>query len=272
MYPELLKYQEIENRKDLQFINLGTGMGYYDFCYEDISIPAFNFALPQQSLQFDYKILKNYHHKCEKGCKVCIVLPYFIFCGNYIQGLERIHERYYSILPMEEVEEYCETSYEAYRKKIETDGICGKLELGRPLDGHEMEVQSRKAIENWERQLPIISCMSGQLSVKAMAEMAVTKGWLKRILEICRCCEFVPVIIVPPMSSVLLGKISREFRMSHFYDQMYEVIGDTVAVLDYSENGTYCSPELYGWPGFLVKDAAKQFTKEIVAIVGQMHA
>ena len=173
---------------------------------------------------------------------------------------------------MEEVEDYCEASYETYWKKIEADGIYGRLELNRPLDMYEMEIQSQKAIENWEHQLPITSFLSGKLNTTVMAEMSVTRGWLKKIVEFCRCREYVPVIIVPPMSSVLLSKISREFRMSHFYDQMYEVIGDTVAVLDYSENGTYCSPELYGWPGFLVKDAAKQFTKEIVAIVGQMHA
>lgn len=263
MYPELIKFQNI--KKNLQVINLGTGMGYYDFCYDECSVQAFNFSLPQQNLQFDYKLLKQYADYCLSGCKVCIVLPFPIFCAHYFDELQYVYERYYSILPRDEVAAYCKSSYEEYKSRIEKEGIKGELALYNPLSESEMERQSQAAIREWEGKLPIVSCMSGQLKPETASEMAKTKKWLRKLLELCRCRQFSPYIIVPPMSRVLLDKMSHEFRKAYFYDCLDEVTGGLIPILDYSDNERFCNPKLYGWPGFLINKAAKKFTEDVLA-------
>ena len=75
---------------------------------------------------------------------------------------------------------------------------------------------------------------------------------------------FIPVIIVPPMSQTLLEKIGMGFRKSNYYYILEKVIQDKIQIIDYSKNSTFCNPRLYGWPGFLIEEAAKEFTKDVI--------
>lgn len=264
MYPELLKFQNIQCKDNLQMINIGTGMGYYDLDYEGMPICAFNFALPQQNLQFDYKLLKNYKYLFQQNCKILIVLPYCIFCAHFFGELEYIYERYYSILPEYEVSSYSRTSFREY--KLKTNGYCldKKLELFEPLNELEMETQAEETINIWKNQLKIVSFLSGEISEHVRNEMQESKKWFGNIVDFCFVNQFEPIIIVPPMSKVLLDKISLEFRETHFYSILHEVVHDEVMILDYTKDEKYCNPQLYGWPGFLVNYAAKDFTKDIM--------
>lgn len=268
MYPELLKFQNIHYKNNLQVVNTGTGMGYYDLNYEGMPVRAFNFALPQQNLQFDYKLLKNYQYLLQKNCKILIVLPYCIFCAHFFEELEYIYERYYSILPACEVEPYSRTSFKEYSSKANR-GCAGKeLELCTPLNELEMEKQAEETISLWKSQLKIVSFLSGKISEHVRREMQETRKWFGKILDFCTANQYEPIIIVPPMSKVLLDKISLEFRETHFYSMIHEMAHDEVMVLDYTEDEKYCNPQLYGWPGFLVKHAAKDFTKDIMIKLG----
>lgn len=270
MYPEMVKFQSLDKLNDLQIVNLGTGMGYYDFDYEDMEIRGFNFALPQQNLQFDYKLLTYYYSRCQAGCKVCIVLPYCIFCADFFEELEGVYERYYSILPSSEVEAYCKISYEMYRDKLKKKYIAGRLELIKALSAEEMERQSKETVAIWEKQLKIISCSSGELNEHNISEIQKTKKWLKNIIEFCVQKHLEPVIVVPPLSQVLLDRLSPEFRKTHFYDVLYEVVKEDLLILDYTKDEKYCDPGLYGWPGFLIKKAAKEFTRDVINRIGSL--
>lgn len=268
MYRELMKFKYIEAVKDLQVVNLGTGMGYYDFEYSQFNIKAFNFALPQQNLQFDYMMLKQYSSCMQKGCKVIIVLPYFIFCAHFFDELRTIYERYYLILPKDEVEPFCESTYDGFRRRFKLNDLQNGLELCKPLNEMEMEEQSVNAVINWESKLKLTSCMSGELSCHAKNQIIETKKWLHDILRFCSKSEFEPYIVVPPMSRVLLSKIGTEFVQTHFYEPLYDVIGENVVVLDYSTKERFTESCLYGWPGFLIKSAAKNFTADVLSALG----
>lgn len=265
MYTELKKFKHLDSvcAEELDIVNLGTGMGYYDFCYEDVSIKGFNFALTQQNLFFDYQLLYKYSFKLKRDSFICIVLPYFIFCADRIKEIELIYERYYFLLPKERVELYCKVSYEEWKSK--NLSITNEDDsLRAALNSKEMEIQVENAIMDWEKKLQIVSIESGELTLHAQREIENSSKWLVEILEYCKDKQFEPVIIVPPMSQILLDKISIEFRKTHYYDVLEHYVPSDVRVLDYSKNRYFCAPQLYGWPGFLVKNAAKEFTKDVL--------
>lgn len=261
------KIEAIKQQNNLEIINLGTGMGYYDFHYDDIPLKAFNFSLPQQNLYFDYQLLKEYAHVLNKNCVICLVLPYFIFCADRLEEVMRRYERYYSLLPQKIVEPYCHISYEEWKvkdKEILPEDDSLKYVLKRDV----MKIQSEEAIRNWKHQLGILSFSTGEVSSHTRREMERTQKWLKMIFKFCEQEKFYPVVIVPPMSRALLEKISIRFRRLNYYDILEGVVPDTVRILDYSDNDFFCDPELYGWPGFLIEDAAKMFTVNVIDQLG----
>ncbi|MCD7835993.1 MAG: hypothetical protein LUG83_05000 [Lachnospiraceae bacterium] len=270
MYPEIKKFQNLDKINGLEIVNLGTGFGYYDFDYKDIKACTFNFALPRQSLQFDYKLLVNYYKKLKTGCTVCVVLPYFIFCADFFKELEVLYERYYSILPRAEVEGYTCTSYSMYMDKLKGNSIAEETELLTSISGEKMEIQVNESIEDWKKTLNIADFLSGELSEHIIIEIQKTRKRLDDILKFCIIHQFNPIIIVPPMSQLLLDKISIEFRKTHFYDVLYETVGNNFPILDYTENKKYCNSKLYGCSVFLTKSAAREFTRDIVAKIEKL--
>lgn len=266
VYSELLKFQSLNNRDiKFQIVNFGTGMGFYDFNYEGICESAFNFALTQQTLEFDYKLLNFYSNLLEKGCYVCLVLPFCIFCANSLEETRELYARYYKILPAAEVEVCCGLTYEEYCESFRTLDTGNLVStLNRALSNEDMYVQSVETIKTWERQLQLVSCQSGIVSPYAQNEIRKTKEWLRNIFRLCSDKGFWPVVIVPPMSHILLEMIAPSFRESHFYNILDEIVPNTVPIIDYTREDYFCNPEFYGWPGFLIEDAAKEFTKDVL--------
>lgn len=272
MYPELRKYKSIERVRDLSVANFGTGMGYYDFCYDGLDVNAFNFALTTQGLEFDYKLMRHYREKFAKGCKMLLVLPYFIFCADDMPKYRGINERYYSLLPEEDVALRCNSTYTEYMLKLgeQTEPErMRRLELTVPLTEKQMETQICDALQDWLCSLHIVSFHSDELSPEVRRGIRTSQQWLDKVFAFCQVEELDPVVVVPPLSRTLLAEIGQAFRDSHFYDPLREVIGDRrIPVLDYTKEPRFCDPALYGWPGFLVKSAAKELTRDVLKRIG----
>lgn len=267
MHKEIAKFGLLKQLHDLEIINLGTGMGYYDFRYDDIPVKAFNFSLPQQNLYFDYQLLKEYSYKMKRNCLVCIVLPYCIFCADRLEEAMQQYQRYYAILPSKVVEPYCGVPYEEWVLKNEEVSAYENF-FKVALKEDEMRRQVEETLRNWERQLGIISFASGAVSDKTIEERKKARIWLKKILEYCEKMQFIPVILIPPMSWTLLDGISRKFRKLNFYDVIDETVPGNIQILDYSQDNFFCNPKLYGWPGFLTESAANVFTKDVADKLG----
>ena len=266
-YPEVYKFNNIEKYNELEVVNTGTGFGYYDFIYDELPVKAFNFSLTQQTLLYDYMILKRYAYKMKKGCKVILTMPYCIFLTYKLKEAEEKKERYYSVLAPEDISNDCKITYEDY-----LNGLCRdndeKLEIMTALDDETMELQSINAIETWIKQLSIISFQSGELSEVACSEINKTKKVFREIIEFCKSENFEPIIVIPPMSRVLLDKISDEFRKTHFYEPLEQVVKNEYMILDYTKDVYYTNPHFYGWPGFLIKSTAKEFTRDVLEKIG----
>lgn len=274
-YPELIKYRNIEGIKELHIANFGTGMGYYDFCYEDLSVEAFNFSLTQQTLEFDYKLMRRYKEKLACGCHIFLVLPYFIFLANHVLEIDEVNERYYAILPRTDVETRCNSAFYQFKKRYAYQRML-KSDVSEKFmpaldEIHEKSVQENQVEEVlniWRKELGILSYESGKQRPEWYREITASKKWLEKIIFLCRERNWKPIIIIPPMSQLLLDRISAEFLKVNFYDILNEMKVSEIPILDYTENREFCNPDLYGAPCFLGRKGAKKFTKDVLNRIG----
>ena len=265
-HPEIDKYLNISEVKDLEVVNLGTGFGYYDFIYDNLDVKAFNFALTQQTLLDDFLILNNYSSKLKSRCKVLIVLPVFILLADKKSFLN-IAERYYSVLPEEVVKKYTEKSYSDYLKNETSEYEKKYLKL-MERSKEEIEEESEWAVKSWIKQLGIISFGSGEMTKELESVIEENKKVLYDMILFCKANNFEPIIVVPPMCSILTDRIGENFLETHFYNPLKKVVTSDIVILDYLKDEKYVNWNMYGWPGFLLEDSAKIFTRDVLRRIG----
>lgn len=102
----------IENVPEkIDICNFGSSHGYYGFNYENVSdeYVCYNFALPSQSLSYDYRILDSYRDNIVPGATVYICISYNSFFGEKEtedSKFESKNRRYYKFLEPSSIKEY----------------------------------------------------------------------------------------------------------------------------------------------------------------------
>lgn len=94
---------------EIKVCNFGNSHGYYGFDYGKRSEKCFNFALPSQSLSYDYRILDSFRENIAPDSTVIICVSYLSFFGpNECSGseFESMNKRYYHFLDKEHIKEY----------------------------------------------------------------------------------------------------------------------------------------------------------------------
>lgn len=95
----------------INLCNFGSSHGLYGFNY--ISVPdeytCFNFALPSQSLSYDFRILKNYADRLTKGAIIIIPVSHLSLFGvaeDEAASFESLNRRYYRFLDPQNIKNY----------------------------------------------------------------------------------------------------------------------------------------------------------------------
>ena len=89
--------------ENLEIVNTGSNHAYYGFNYDDKKY--FNFASGAQSLNYDYKILKQYSNNLNDSCKVLIVLAPLSF-GFVDYKDNSSNSRYYFFIDKDKILNY----------------------------------------------------------------------------------------------------------------------------------------------------------------------
>ena len=95
----------------IQICNFGNSQEYYGFDYSEYEnrYACFNFALPSQSLSYDYRILQEYSDRIEDGATVFIGISYISFFGEKETlgaDFTSQNKRYYKFLSKNNIKEY----------------------------------------------------------------------------------------------------------------------------------------------------------------------
>lgn len=95
----------------IDICDVGNSHGYYGFNYEgvDSGLTCFNFALPSQSMSYNYRVIRNYKDNLSENATVFICVSYNSFFGKSETELDDFaskNKRYYHFLNKENIKQF----------------------------------------------------------------------------------------------------------------------------------------------------------------------
>lgn len=255
--------------ENLEIVNTGSNHAYYGFNYG--SIKCFNFASGAQSLNYDYKILKQYSNNLNGGCKVLIVLAPLSF-GFVDYKNDSSNSRYYFFMDKDKILNYSKLKKFLYvnipilkswknfirifLRKKEIKSI-----INTP-DNAEKEALLR--INGWKKQFNLKNLLDKKSASYLKDEFENVKTILLDMIEFSLEHNWRPIIVIPPASVFLTKKISDEFMKEVLYDNIRFLKDKRIPILDYWKDDRLNDYKLYINSDFLNEKGSKLFTEIVL--------
>ncbi|MFR2070236.1 MAG: hypothetical protein ACLS4S_08700 [Bacteroides nordii] len=267
----------------LEIVNLGSNSAFYGFDYSDLPIKAANWAMRPQSFPQDLAILKTYYRYLRPRAIILIALGPYSSCFKNYKDLEL--EKYYTILNPEVFENFSKERCEAvlrikkspYKYATKQMLLLGfKIWIGRflkhrvsfellnkqPLNAKQLEIDSKRWIEDWKKQFNIKDMDAPQ--PKHIVEGRKKRiAVLKEMIAFCKEHEFQPIIVLPPVTEYLSSKFSGVFRDNYIYSFLEEAEAFDIPFFNYLDNQQFEDPSFYFNSFFLNRMGARLFTKAV---------
>ncbi len=225
---------------DIKIVNTGSTYAKFAFgSYGDMGLNAFNFALRNQGLRYDYTILKQYCNKIDKGAIVLITLsPEILLFDNSDNDL-----LYYKILQKKYI-----NNYSFFRKlKSNLPIITNPKKIKKIIkDVNQIdcvydiypeymtedcqEEEMKHLITIWTDMFKLKDFKNPEISSELMKVMETNQKNIIGIIELCREHGWKPVIILPPFGEKLNKYFTRE--------SLYKTIGKTLEEIREKEDVT----------------------------------
>lgn len=255
--------------KNLEIVNTGSNHAYHGFNYGGIK--CFNFASGAQSLNYDYKILKQYSNNLNGGCKVLIVLAPLSF-GFVDYKNDSSNSRYYFFMDKDKILNYSKLKKFLYvnipilkswknfirifLRKKEIKSI-----INTP-DNAEKEALLR--INGWKKQFNLKNLLDKKSASYLKDEFENVKTILLDMIEFSLEHNWRPIIVIPPASVFLTKKISDEFMKEVLYDNIRFLKDKRIPILDYWKDDRLNDYKLYINSDFLNEKGSKLFTEIVL--------
>ena len=255
--------------ENLEIVNTGSNHAYYGFNYG--SRKCFNFASGAQSLNYDYKILKQYSNNLNGGCKVLIVLAPLSF-GFVDYKNDSSNSRYYFFMDKDKILNYSRlkkilyvdmTILKSWKNFIRI--FLRKKEIKSIIntpDNAEKEALLR--INGWKKQFNLKNLLDKKSASYLKDEFENVKTILLDMIEFSLEHNWRPIIVIPPASVFLTKKISDEFMKEVLYDNIRFLKDKRIPILDYWKDDRLNDYKLYINSDFLNEKGSKLFTEIVL--------
>ncbi len=251
------KYHRVEKfssiPKKIDICNVGPSHTLNAFIYDEVKDKScFNMALPGQSLQYDYMLLKQYKCHINDGAIVFISLSYPSFRELAKEQVENQNRRYYRFLKKDFIinYSYLEDFISSYIPVVAAGSRVRIIS-----DSKNNEEEQQKSIEDasLERYKTFTSVPSfSNETIEVLDEMiafVIDNNWQ-------------PVLVTTPITKQLNDHYSGDF-MSKFHNQInYFVNKYNIVYVDYSHDTRFSTNlELFNDPDHLNLVGGQLFTK-----------
>lgn len=220
----------------IQVCDFGNSHGYYGFNYEKYQeeYVCYNFALPSQSMTYNYNILQEYIDHFDEGAYVFICVSYNSFFGIdevEFDDFSLKNRRYYRFLSNDKIKEYSwkEDLILNYFPMMEIDLPMWKDVEDKNIDiWHRItsEGEVRKQIDiryvehvgqNYDENGNIIM---NEDEIEALVQM----------IELCKDKNLHPILITTPFLGEYTEAIDE--NAPDFWEKYYTIVGDIVSQYD----------------------------------------
>lgn len=273
-YPDN-KWYRTHDERNFEVINLGSSSGVYAFDYSDTGVKAFNWALQPQSMEYSFKVLKNYYSILrENGI---VIIPFSPFSGLSVTGkwAESSNDKYYHILDSTLIENFTKVSqrrnYPLFahpkqalkhlikdippRKGMRNCNICHS--------SLEFERDAEIWIRNWMKEFNI-SNLEAPLSEENKKGAESRKKTVQAMITFCIERNLRPILVIPPIHPALTNKLTPIFRENYIYSFLRCANVNQVPFFDYIDSPDFRDDRYFSNSYFMSEEGAKVFTQVLL--------
>lgn len=277
------KFKHIPQKIDIGITGSSHAqLGVQFALYPDIR--AFNFALSQQSISYDYHILLHYVHHFNKHSVLFIPVSYFTFRQSQ-KSIDEIKNRYYRILPIKlifnasYIEKFKYSIFPIFSagtklKHIIFDSPKDEIDIftasyfRKSVDTDSLVDIARGKLCSWEKDILISDNIQIQQNI----------SYLKHIITLCKTHDITPVLITFPVTAAFY-KLYPQNELKDFYTTIHAVSENTdVPYIDFSNDERFTSPVLFFDSDHLNYAGSEVMTKILLQLAdsylfaGALHA
>lgn len=268
--------------RNYDVVNVGSSSGLYAFDYSKTGLKAFNWALQPQSMEYSFRVLKNYFSILKKNGVV--IIPLSPFSGLSVNGKwsESSYGRYYHILDYTLIDNYHKISrYRRWPLIYQPKESIKRLikDVPRNESGKiynvchnniEFEHDAEKWIKIWTREFNI-SDLNQPKSEENIERAKYRMDTIINIIEFCIERDLRPVMVIPPIHHTLAKLLPPAFRENYLYSFVSELNIHNVPFYDYMDNKAYNNDLYFLNSYFMSEKGAEAFTKDVLHRMGLVH-
>ncbi|MFR5894867.1 MAG: hypothetical protein ACLUGY_10690 [Phocaeicola massiliensis] len=204
--------------RNYDIVNVGSSSALYAFNYEGIPVKAFNWAMQPQSMEYSFRILKNFSSIL--GPKGIILIPLGPFSGLSVTGkwTERLNDRYYGILDPSTIDSYNRVALRrkqpfladpknAIKRLIKDEKPKHFPNCSICLSKEAFENDAQRWMNGWQKEFGI-SDVNAPKSKENVAGSAARMETFKQMIDFCLERDLRPVLVMPPVHPALAKKIN----------------------------------------------------------------
>ena len=254
-YPSNVWYREHEER-NFDVVNVGSSSALYAFDYTEEPVKAFNWAAQPQSLEYSFRILKNYFSILRHGGTV--IIPFSPFSALSVHGKwrESAYFKYIGILDHTLIDNYPQMARKVnypilFMPKVAIKRIIKDVPLLRPQDyqvqltsAAQFESDAKRWIDSWCKEFGIKD-LDAPLSVENLAGRRERLAETQKMLDFCYERNLRPVLVMTPMHPSLACEFSKTFRENYIHSFIKELKGDNLKFMDYMDDERFTKDEYF---------------------------
>lgn len=276
------RFSNIED--GLDYVNIGSGICLHDFVWENIeNVKGYNMAVAPEDFRYDARIINHYAKNIKKGGIVLAMVCPLSFGRNDYLYKNYFSAKYIDILPRENVS-LSDRAYRMYKSypfiyKMQTFGMvmkgykAGAVRRIRKLFRGISYNMSDVIVEGWIKDNKPLVDLKDETQAKFFEKIFLEKqNDLINLVDIVYKNGLKPVVIVPPISKTLFGKMTEEFLEAFLYTNLRCLENKEVLILDYLKDKDFSADINYSNYLFLTSHDAKRFTSRVLDDIDRYFA
>jgi hypothetical protein len=268
------KFKDMPN--NLEIVNLGSNQPKFAFDYSQSNILGMNWAVGPQTLEYDFRILKDFHNNLKPNSKILIAIsPFQFFLFNYKNNAS--NHKYYNFLDSNLIDNYSNLTKKLYldypvftAKKqilriIKDTKPDVRLELeNNPMNAKEIQKDAMEWLDGWKRQFQVNDLENIILSDENKYNIDKNIEILKEMIDFCIEREYEPVLLVLPVTKELSALFPDAFVQKYIMDCINQANQKNVKFLNYWKDERFEENELCFDSFFMNSVGRLQFTKQVL--------
>lgn len=241
----------------VDIINLGASHSMYGYYFKPTGLSHLDLALPSQTIQYDFKLLKEYGKHLKQGGVVLVSISQMTFANSEAKNIGN----YYKVLDRSEIEPFHLIDYYSYlylpgtNTGSLTSAVAGKLKNLR-WDSHQPWANNGKNYSGRKYE----KIEDQYREAEENNNIATNVKQLKEIVDFCNAKGYQVVLTIEPVHQSYLDYFDEEI-MNKLVFQHLEALHLDVPLLNYMNDQRFSDKKEYFIdPDHLNKEGRKKYS------------